>query len=116
MAKGICFMCGKWAELEEHHLFGGARRPISDKYGLTVKLCRSCHQDAPDSAHRSGETKLALHKYGQIKAMQEQGWNIEEFRERFGKNYLGEADIEAMFEPVPAGRFELTEDEEELPW
>lgn len=30
-----------------------------------------------------------LHEYGQRKAMQENGWTVEQFREVFGKNYLG---------------------------
>ena len=29
-----------------------------------------------------------LHEYGQRKAMQENGWDIQTFREIFGKNYL----------------------------
>ena len=31
-----------------------------------------------------------LHEYGQRKAMQENNWTIEQFREVFGKNYLQE--------------------------
>ena len=29
-----------------------------------------------------------LHEYGQRKAMQENNWTIEQFREVFGKNYI----------------------------
>jgi hypothetical protein len=29
-----------------------------------------------------------VHKYGQHKAMKEQGWTVEQFREIFGANYL----------------------------
>jgi hypothetical protein len=29
-----------------------------------------------------------LHEYGQKKAMQEQGWTADEFRQVFGRNYL----------------------------
>lgn len=29
-----------------------------------------------------------LHEYGQKKAMEEQGWTVDEFRQVFGKNYL----------------------------
>ena len=39
-----CYFCGRVTDLETHHVFGGvANRPISEKYGLTVKLCRECH-------------------------------------------------------------------------
>lgn len=30
-----------------------------------------------------------LHEQGQWKAMEENGWTVEEFRQIFGKNYLG---------------------------
>ena len=62
--KGICFLCGNYETLEEHHIFGGARRPISTKYGLTVHLCPWCHRIDADSAHRSGKTAELLHQYG----------------------------------------------------
>ena len=29
-----------------------------------------------------------LHRYGQEKAMREQGWSADEFRKIFGRNYL----------------------------
>lgn len=39
-----CYYCGKWGYLDEHHVFEGtADRAKSEKYGLKVKLCRSCH-------------------------------------------------------------------------
>lgn len=31
---------------------------------------------------------LYLHRYGQKRAMEENGWTAEEFRLKFGKNYL----------------------------
>lgn len=89
-----CFLCGRNGSgdrLELHHIFGGPRRPLSDKYGLTVYLCGSrCHRDGPYSAHKNPEVADFLHRYGQQKAMAEQGWTADEFREIFGKNYLKE--------------------------
>ena len=42
-----CWLCGRngTAEpLDKHHIFGGAYRKKSEKYGLTVYLCHgSCH-------------------------------------------------------------------------
>lgn len=97
--KGICFLCGNYEVLEEHHIFGGARRPISTKYGLTVQLCPWCHRIDADSAHRSGKTADLLHKYGQHKAMTEQKWSREEFIAHFGKNYLDDAQIWGIEHP-----------------
>lgn len=87
-----CFICGRNGHgdrLERHHIFGGARRPLSEKYGLVVYLCgERCHRIGEYSAHQNAEVAQYLHKYGQQKAMQEQGWSTEKFIEIFGKNYL----------------------------
>lgn len=71
------------------HIFGGARRPLSEKYGLVVDLCGNrCHRLGEYSAHQNKEVADYLHKYGQRKAMTEQGWSTAEFIGIFGKNYL----------------------------
>ena len=114
---GTCFLCGNYETVERHHLFGGALRPKADRLHLTVMLCPWCHQYDADSAHRSAETRLYLHKYGQMKAMREQGWTVEEFIREFGRNYLDEAELAAMYdEPEDnAGAFRVIEGAE-LPW
>lgn len=87
-----CFLCGRNGngdKLDKHHLFGGANRTKSEKYGLTVWLCHNrCHIFGKYSAHQNGEVMQYLHKYGQRKAMQEQNWTVEQFIEEFGRNYL----------------------------
>jgi hypothetical protein len=92
MEERTCWLCGRNGAddpLDVHHIFGGANRKLSDKFGLTVYLCHErCHIFGPEAAHRSGETAERLHRYGQEKAMREQGWNREQFRMVFGKNYL----------------------------
>lgn len=47
MYYGRCWLCGRWGWLEEHHIFGGANRKKSEKYGLKVGLCG-------DTCHRNG--------------------------------------------------------------
>lgn len=88
-----CFLCkrnGNGDRLERHHIFGGvANRPLSEKYGLVVYLCgERCHRNGEYSVHRNKEVMQYLHKYGQRKCMEEQGWTTEEFVSVFGKNYL----------------------------
>lgn len=89
-----CFLCGRNGNgdpLERHHIFGAANRPLSEKYGLTVYLCGNrCHRLGKYSAHQNAEVAAYLHRHGQRKAMQEQGWSVAEFIEIFGKNYLQE--------------------------
>lgn len=87
-----CWLCGATGgrePLDRHHLFGGSNRKKSEKYGLVVDLCHhSCHIFGPKAAHQNAETMRKLREYGQRKAMEEQGWTVEEFRRVFGKNYL----------------------------
>lgn len=87
-----CFLCGRnGAEdpLDRHHIFGGPNRDNSEKYGLVVDLCHSrCHIFGPDAAHRNIETRQMLKEYGQRKAMEENGWSVDDFVRVFGRNYL----------------------------
>ena len=87
-----CFLCGRNGNgdrLERHHIFQGANRDLSEKYGLVVWLCGSrCHRDGTYSAHQNADVADYLHKYGQRKFMDEQGKTADEFRDIFGKNYL----------------------------
>lgn len=85
----MCKRNGRGDRLERHHIFGGANRPISEKYGLVVYLCgERCHRTGKYSAHQNGEVAQYLHEYGQEKAMRENNWTVEQFREIFGKSYL----------------------------
>jgi hypothetical protein len=90
--KHVCWLCGKngsMQPLDKHHIFGGANRKKSEKYGLTVYLCHNtCHLFGPLAAHNNADTARELHEYGQKKAMDEQGWTREDFMREFGKNYL----------------------------
>lgn len=100
MAYRECFLCGANGTcdpLDKHHIFGGANRKLSDKYGLTVYLCHfKCHENGKKAVHRCRETADKLHRYGQKKFMREQGATVEEFRLIFGKNYLDDDEIEAL--------------------
>lgn len=87
-----CWLCGEngYADpLDKHHIFGGANRKKSERYGLFVHLCHNkCHIFGKYAAHQNKDTMLKLHQYGQRKAMEENDWTVEDFIERFGKNYL----------------------------
>lgn len=89
-----CFLCGRNGNgdrLERHHIFQNAYRNKSEQYGLVVLLCgERCHRNGEYSAHKNGDIMQYLHEYGQRKAMKEQGWTVEQFREVFGANYLKE--------------------------
>ena len=96
-AHAKCWLCGRNGmsdPLDVHHIFSGAYRAKSERFGLTVLLCHNrCHISGPSAAHRSRDTARRLHEYGQRKAMKEQGWNIEQFRRQFGRNYIDEEEF-----------------------
>lgn len=87
-----CFLCGRNGStdpLDRHHIFGGAYRKKSEKYGLVVDLCHhDCHIFGDFSVHRNAETMQIIREYGQRKVMHDMGWTLEEFIKEFGKNYI----------------------------
>ena len=87
-----CWLCGRNGAadpLDHHHIFGGALRDKSERYGLVIPLCHNrCHIFGPMAVHRNAETMQAAHEYGQRKAMKENNWTVEEFIQEFGRNYV----------------------------
>lgn len=89
-----CFLCGRNGNtdpLEVHHIFGGAYRKKSERYGLVVLLCgERCHRNGKGAVHKSGAQMRRMRRYGQLKAMEEQHWTEADFIREFGKSYLEE--------------------------
>lgn len=81
-----CYLCGKYLPVEWHHIFGGANRKNSERYGLVVPLCHMCHNEPPDGVHFNEEKNIELKKEGQLKF--ESIESHERFMEIFGRNYL----------------------------
>ena len=46
-----CFLSGAYEGLERHHIYGGANRRNSAKYGLWVWLRHDLHNEPPDGVH-----------------------------------------------------------------
>ena len=90
-----CFLCGRYAYTERHHIFGAANRKLSEQDGLVVNLCHPCHNEPPYGVHFNKERMDALRRYGQTvyennlvgdgKTRQEAR---QAFIKRYGKNYL----------------------------
>lgn len=75
--------------MDKHHIFGGPYRGKSEKYGLYVYLCHNrCHIYGNISVHQNQKTMRQLKRYGQLKAMKENGWSTDDFIREFGKNYV----------------------------
>lgn len=83
-----CYLCGRCCPTERHHVFGGSNRPKSERYSLVVDLCAECHRTGKNAVHRDSAVMDRLHQEFQQKAMQENNWNVADFRAVFHKNYL----------------------------
>lgn len=81
----ICFLCGYplYSTKDEHHIFNGAYRRKSDEDGLVCYLHRQCHTDLHDHPKKM----KMLKREGQRAWMKYYGKTLEEFMERYGKNY-----------------------------
>lgn len=92
MAKSIlsdehrCFMCGSYAFLERHHIFGGASRKVSEREGFTVYLCHFCHNEPPNGVHHNRRNMDWLRAKCQAKF--EETHTREEFMRLIGRSYL----------------------------
>ena len=87
----ICAMQGNdWEQrdLEEHHVFGGPNRHLSEKYGCKVYLCIRHHRVGPEAVHNNHEMMHMLQEEGQ-RAF-EKRFPDQDFRAIFGRNYIWE--------------------------
>ena len=92
-----CFLCGRTAYTERHHIFSGtANRKLSEEDGLVVDLCHSCHNEPPNGVHFNKDNMHRLHVHGQriweMGKIVNDGMTDEQAREafikRYGKNYI----------------------------
>lgn len=91
--KGTCFLCSRLClQTEEHHIFGGKNRKLSERYGLKVYLCPYCHRDNKGGVHGNAGKMEHLQRIGQ--AAFERNHTREEFVDVFGKNYLPDPEEE----------------------
>lgn len=86
--KKECYFCHSQNWIEEHHIFGGAMRKKSEKYGLKVYLCHFCHNEPPNGIHHNAGRNLHLKQLGQ-RAFKKT-YPDKDFRAEFYKNYLEE--------------------------
>ena len=88
----VCFLCGGGQGIEaldKHHIFSGALRKKSEKYGLTVYLHHSkCHIFGENSVHVNREIREKLCAYAQEKAMKFYNWTTEDFIQIFGRSWI----------------------------
>lgn len=81
-----CYLCGRQTDLEKHHIYAGiGNRKWSERYGLWVYLCGSCHRGSHGAQYEK-QINVRLKEEGQREF--EKTHTREEFRQIFGKSYL----------------------------
>lgn len=81
-----CFSCFCGGDLARHEVFGAALRSRSKEWGLWVTVCPYCHE----RYHTDAQAANALKAFAQKEAMHRFGWDMNEWRRRFYKNYMTE--------------------------
>lgn len=83
-----CYITQSMSGLHKHHIFGGANRRKSEKYGLWVWLRADWHNMSDYGVHFNKELAHRLKREAQSAAMRRYGWTKEQFIAMFGRNYL----------------------------
>jgi len=84
-----CWVCGTTQNLEAHHAFGNANRPLSEKYGLKAYFCHNCHNEnisGNPGIHFNKELRMRFKREAQKKF--EEVYGKDEFYRIFGRYYL----------------------------
>ena len=82
-----CFFTHETNNLECHHIFNGAYRKKSEKYGMKVMLSKRYHNIPPLGVHHNAKNMLILKQFGQRKF--NEMYPNKNFHDVFGnKNYL----------------------------
>lgn len=78
-----CFICGRTGPLDEHHCISGiSNRRVSEKFGLKIYLCRSCHK-----LHDNSKFEKEIKQFAQ-KEWEKRYGNTDDFIKIFGKSWL----------------------------
>ena len=88
--KKECYITGCTFNLHEHHVYGGARRKNSEKYGLKIWLRSDWHNLADYGVHNDTKLDKEIKSAVQKIAMEHYNWTVDDFICLFGKNYLKE--------------------------
>lgn len=83
-----CEICGSTMWLERHHVYNGAYRKKSEKFGAVVDLCHYCHNEPPNGVHHNAENMRQLKAKYQMLIMDKYGMTENEFIREFGKSYI----------------------------
>ena len=84
-----CYVCGTRNNLHLHHTVFGKNRKKADEDGLTVWLCYEHHEGTFGVHGKCGHyLDEQLKKTAELKWIKHYNKTEDDFRERYGKNYL----------------------------
>lgn len=81
-----CIVTGS-SNVAIHHVFNGANRKLSEKYGFLVPLRPDCHNMTPYSVHMNQKFDEQLKRNAQLYYEKHYG-NRLDFIKEFGKSYI----------------------------
>lgn len=81
-----CFVTKSTTNLHKHHIFGGANRKLSEKYGLWIYLRADWHDMSDYGVHFNKELDTRLKIIAQRRFIEE--YPHQDFVKIFGKNYI----------------------------
>jgi len=83
-----CYVCKSRGLLHSHHIYAGAKRQLSEKYGLKIWLCPYDHNMSDKGIHFNPTLDSRVKAMAQEKAMEYYGWSVDDFIKIFRRNYL----------------------------
>lgn len=83
-----CIVCGTQRNIHTHEVFFGKNRQNSIDDGMCVYLCGKHHNQSNDGVHFNHKLDMELKKKAEICWLKHYGKSTEDFRKRYGKNYL----------------------------
>lgn len=81
-----CYLCGTPLNLHKHHIYGGANRKLSEKWGCWCWLCERHHNMSNAGIHFDKDLDDEIKEVCQILWEKKNGTE-EDFRAVFGKSY-----------------------------
>lgn len=82
-----CFICGSQQAIQRHEIYNNEDRPKCKNLGIWVHLCEQCHTRI---THKEAQERYALKVECEPKVLEYYGWTVQDFRQRFRKNYIDE--------------------------
>lgn len=83
-----CYVCGQELGLHTHEVFFGKNRQNSIEDGCCVYLCGRHHNLSKEGVHFNHSLDLKLKKEMEQKWLETYDETIENFIERYGRNYI----------------------------